>query len=494
MIDICAVISVADVLSALPVIAEGSTVGVYAVLAMFGAIGLLLMYGGYSELRKKRQVENVPTSKAAGVTIGLNELTGSAVTDAPLVAPVSNRECIFYTYQVLEHRKKENSKKNSSLDMGRMHNHASVQSEANNSQNWHVIDKGIEHCDFQLRDETGSIQVRPTSKELMGRDINLVQYFPDLSVDEKCAPGDPMYDAVNSSGSKGRKRHLQEWIIPHGAETYVMGPVQLRDDILELEVAADPDLVGIDHHFVIAPGDEQSISSTYFWKSVGNYFGGLLLGAIAVGGAVVHAGQDDLAAAFTEHLPIALGVVAALWLASIVALYFKTVYDGLVEVKNREQRAWSMLDVEFKRRHELIPKLAEICKSIAGHEQQLQEATARARSAPSAVDGAAPDQAAQAIDRQTEALSGIFALAEDYPEITTDQHFQTLMEELSTCEQKIALARQFYNSSVERLNTRVRSIPDIVVAPLAGANKEDFLQFSAFESKPQSGEGRSKPS
>ena len=423
-------VSLLDAISALPVIAEGSTVGVYVVLAMFGAIGLLLMYGGYGELRKKRQVENVPTSKAAGVTIGLNELTGTAETDAPLISPLSNRECIFYTYQVLEHRKNDSSGNKSSIDLGGMHNGAAAQSEANADDNWHVIDSGTDNCDFQLRDETGSIQVRPTTKKLMGQSINLVQYFPSLSVDEKCAPGDPMYDAASASGSNGRKRHLQEWIIPHGDETYVMGPVHLRDDILELEVAANPDTADIDHHFVIAPGDEQSVSSTYFWKSVGNYFGGLLLGAIAVGGGVVHAGQDDLPVAFTEHLPIALGIVAALWLALIVALYLKTVYDGLVEVKNREQRAWSMLDVEFKRRHDLIPKLVEICQSIAGHERQLQEATARVRSAPSAVDGADPEEAAQAIDRQTEALSGIFALAEDYPEITTDQHFQTLMEQL----------------------------------------------------------------
>ncbi len=484
-----------------PVVADAAlTVGSLLCLVPTGLFALLMLYGGYERLKKKRLVENVPTSKISGITLGLNEIKGTAVGDPPLKAPLTGEDAVFYMYRIQEYDKHGDrrtdsewsadgeSAKRSIFDVM----HFKDPDDAGADENWATIDEGKKHQPFVLEDDTGQIRVRPTTTSLFDSDndrlsLDLMQFLGDPVLDYTCGPDDPRFFELGPGQPGDRssgKRRFREWIVPHGGEVYVMGPVQLRDDVVAPEVAADADTADIDHQFFLSTQSERNLGRRYFRQSANNYGCalGLVIASFWIYTVVATIGGWDSIVA--PNILVASGVAFATWLSAIGVLYLKTIYDGLVELRNRERRAWAMLDVELKRRRDLIPKLVDIVKATAGHEQQLQQAATRARSTDTSFDTADTASAAQAIDTQTEALQDIFALAEDYPDVATAPHFEQLMDELSNCEQKIALARRFYNCSVERLNNRIETVPDMFIAPIAKAKKADFLDYSTFESGP----------
>ncbi len=456
-----------------------------------------MLYGGYERLKKKRLLENVPTSKVAGVTLGLNEIKGKAIGDPPLQAPLSEKDAVFYMYRIDEHAKNRGSSSKSNWTIDPESDgvesifdvaHFEGQDNMDSNENWRPLDNGKNHCQFYLEDETGRIRVRPTTKTLLDLDtdrlkVDLLQFLGEPVVDHICGPDDPMYYEKGPRDDKthsGDKRRFREWIVPHDGEVYVMGPVRVRDDIVEPEMAADPDIVDMDHQFFMSTKGESDLGIRYFRQSRSNYGCAFALVLMTFWIYTVIAFVGEWPGFASPNIFVATGIGVAAWGMAVTALYLKTVYDGLVELRNRADRAWAMLDVELKRRHTLVPRLVDIVESIAGHEAELQKAATKARTTAANTN----EQAAQAIDGQTEALGRIFAIAEDYPQIKTDQHFETLMTELSRCEKKIALARQFYNDSIERLNNRVDTIPDRFVAPLARATNKKFLSFDEFETKP----------
>ena len=477
------------------------SVGSLLCLLPTGLLALFMLYGGYERLKKRRLLENVPTSKVAGVTLGLNEVKGTAVGEPPLKAPLSDHNAVFYMYRVDEESKGERPDSDWTVDESADKSesifdvmHFEGQENFEDEPGWRNLDAGKKESQFYVEDETGRIRVTPTTKKLMGLqtdklEVDLLQFLGDPVLDHTCGPDDPMYfeKGPPDQGEKPRgKRRFREWIVPHGGEVYVLGPVRVRDDVVEAEIAADPDLAGMDHQFFLSTKAEYDLGSRYLGESRKNYGCALplLLMTAWIFSFLTFVGEWP--SILSPNIFVATGLAIAGWAMLVGLTYLKTIYDGLVELRNRVDRAWAMLEVELKRRHTLIPRLVSIVEAIAGHEQQLQEATAAARSAstPDHVDSS--EQAAQAIDQQTDALGSIFALSEDYPNLKTDQHFEKLMQELSRCETKIALARRFYNDSIERLNNRIGTIPDMFIAPLARAKKKDHLSFHEFESKPVS--------
>src|SRR5829696_934366 len=146
---------------------------------------------------------------------------------------------------------------------------------------------------------------------------------------------------------------------------------------------------------------------------------------------------------------IILGIVALL----LIALVF--FYNRLVTLRNRVENAWAQVDVQLRRRYDLIPNLIETVKGYAAHEREVFDEIAEARSRGLAADSV-PDQA-QAENQVTRGLRQLLAVAEAYPELRANQNFLALQEELTGTESKIAYARQFYNDQVMRLNTAVQS-------------------------------------
>ena len=182
---------------------------------------------------------------------------------------------------------------------------------------------------------------------------------------------------------------------------------------------------------------------------------------------------------------ITLGIVV-LVLVVLVGWGLAT-YNRLVRQRNQVQASWAQIDVQLKRRYDLIPNLVETVKGYAAHERGTLEAVTAARTSAMAAANAAPGGVggrAEAENMLTQALGRLFALAEAYPDLKANQNFAALQSELANTEDKIAYARQFYNSAVQTLNTSIQSVPTNVVAGMGGFRTVEFFEAVGGERGP----------
>ncbi len=152
-------------------------------------------------------------------------------------------------------------------------------------------------------------------------------------------------------------------------------------------------------------------------------------------------------------------------------------YNGLVRARNYCRESWSDVDTELKRRHDLIPNLVETVKGYARHEREIFDRVASLRSEIMATPSSRHDLA-QRENQLVEALSRVFAVAENYPQLRADQNFRKLMHELVITEDRIQAARRFYNANVRDYNTRCETVPTNLIARLAGFETEEFFEVS----------------
>lgn len=174
-------------------------------------------------------------------------------------------------------------------------------------------------------------------------------------------------------------------------------------------------------------------------------------------------------------MELALVLVAALVL---VGLFIVTTYNRLVTLKQRVKEAWSDIDVQLKRRHDLVPNLVESVKGYAGHERQTLESVTRARQQAIDVRGLSPEQRAQAENMLTQALRQLFALAEQYPQLRAVESFTQLQTELSSIEENVAFARRFYNGNVRDYNTALLTFPTNLIAGAFGFAQEQYFEIA----------------
>ena len=167
----------------------------------------------------------------------------------------------------------------------------------------------------------------------------------------------------------------------------------------------------------------------------------------------------------------------------LVLLYGVLQYNGLIRLRNVVQESWRQIDVELKRRHDLIPNLVETVKGYAAHERETLEAVIAARTAAVAPGSTVAQQAVQE-NVLTQALGRLFAVAEAYPNLKANENFMSLQGELSGTEDKIAYARQFYNSSVQTYNTSTQSIPTNIIAGVGGFKQKDLFEAAGGERGP----------
>jgi LemA protein len=158
----------------------------------------------------------------------------------------------------------------------------------------------------------------------------------------------------------------------------------------------------------------------------------------------------------------------------LLALYAVVTYNGLVGLRNRIENAWAQIDVQLKRRYDLIPNLVETVKGYAAHERETLDAVIQARNAGMSAQG--PHDQAEAENQITGALRSLFALSEAYPDLKANQNFAQLQEELTGTEGRIAYARQFYNDTVYRYNTKVQSFPSNVLAGTFRFQEREYFQ------------------
>jgi len=169
------------------------------------------------------------------------------------------------------------------------------------------------------------------------------------------------------------------------------------------------------------------------------------------------------------------GLIIVVVLVILVGAVFAGLYNSLVRSRNQVKNSWSQIDVQLKRRYDLIPNLVETVKGYAAHERETLEAVTKARQM--AIDASGVAGQAKAENMLTQTLRSLFAVVESYPDLKANQNFLALQEELSSTENKIGFARQYYNDEVLRLNNKTEVFPSNMVAGAFGFKKEDFFEI-----------------
>jgi LemA protein len=169
-----------------------------------------------------------------------------------------------------------------------------------------------------------------------------------------------------------------------------------------------------------------------------------------------------------------LGLWIALGIVGLLLLYGILIFNRLVRHRNRVENSWSGIDVQLKRRYDLIPNLIETVRGYAAHERELFEEVTRART--QAIGASGVQDQAQAETEITRSLGRLLAVAEAYPQLRANENFLALQEELTATESKIAFARQFYNDQVMKYNTMIQQFPSLIVARVGRFTEREFFE------------------
>jgi LemA protein len=170
---------------------------------------------------------------------------------------------------------------------------------------------------------------------------------------------------------------------------------------------------------------------------------------------------------------IVVGVIVV-----IIAIVLWVLYNGLVRLRNQVKNAWAQIDVQLKRRHDLIPNLVETVKGYMKHERETLEAVTKARNLAQQVSSAGAGERAKAEGELSSALSRLLAVVERYPDLKANQNFLALQEELTSTENKISFSRQFYNDSVLKYNNQTQMVPSNIVASMFGFKAGEFFEVT----------------
>ncbi len=171
---------------------------------------------------------------------------------------------------------------------------------------------------------------------------------------------------------------------------------------------------------------------------------------------------------------VAVGLLVIVGIVLVVGI---SLYNGLVALRNRVKNGWSQIDVQLKRRYDLIPNLVEVAKGYMKHERETLEKVIQARQQAITVSGSGSvAEQAKAENFLSQTLRSLFALSERYPDLKANQNMLQLQEEVTSTENKIAFARQYYNDEVMRYNTKIEQFPDAVIAGMFQFTKEEFFE------------------
>ena len=175
-----------------------------------------------------------------------------------------------------------------------------------------------------------------------------------------------------------------------------------------------------------------------------------------------------------------VGLLVVLGIIVVLGLIVAGMYNGLIRRRLRVDESWAQIDVQLKRRHDLIPNLVNAVKDYMGFEQDVLTRVTEARAGAVAAGAQGPVQSAAAENQLTGALRSLFAVVENYPELKANQNVRDLQEQLATTENQIAFSRQHYNATVLEYNTAIATFPTVILAGMFGFVRRDF-----FEAEPE---------
>jgi hypothetical protein len=417
-------------------------------------LGLLFLSGTFRAGRRWRLVEDLPVSKTTGVFIGLVELKGTAESARPLTSYLAQRPCVHYQWTVEEHWSRTVTETYTDSE-------GKTQTRSRYESGWTTVADGGELIPFFLRDDCGVILVRPE-----GAKLEPVQMFSAT-----CSRGDPLYYGRGPAGAIGDSDHCRRFAergIPQHVMLYVMGQARERQDVVAAEIAHD-------RHaplFLISTRSREQVSAGMKWAERGWVFFGLV---VAVGGIAL--GDAIRSVPWEPRRPIYAGAAAG-YLATAALLWVWMVFNSLVEVRQRVRQAWSLVEIELKRRHDLIPNLVGLVTGYRDYERQLQSELGRLRGELSATPPGVAGPDYSAVGRTAAAI------AERYPELKANASFAALQKSLIETEQRIALARGYFNDIATHYNTRLELVPERFVAGLGRMRPQVLMAANQFERAP----------
>ena len=175
------------------------------------------------------------------------------------------------------------------------------------------------------------------------------------------------------------------------------------------------------------------------------------------------------------------GLWIILIILAVAAVFVVGIYNGLIQLRNRCDNSWAQVDVQLRRRYDLIPNLVETVKGYAQHEKETFQKVTEARA--KAINAGDVQEQGQAENMLTGALKSLFAVSENYPELKANQNFMMLQEELAGTESKIAYARQFYNDTVMKFNTKQQVFPSNIIANMFNFQEKVYFEIEEPEAK-----------
>ena len=404
-------------------------------LTLAGSAGCLLL--ALNAGRKRRLLDDTPVSKALGVFVGEVELEGVCVRRDPFISYLAEKPCVLYSWSVSEHWRRARQETYTD-DKGRTRTRTVIDTGSD------TVASGGETGGFYIQDETGYVWVNPE-----GADLETLTMF-DRDVDE----GDPLYydkgpsDAVE--GSTG-ERSFTEYGLVVGTPLFVRGRASERPDIVAAQIKHEDKA----DMFIITPRKAEDISegkATAFilWHIVG------VACAAGFGAALMAGARPDIA-------PVGLFIGLGLYLIAASAGWVWMVFNSITGLRNRVRQASSLIDIQLKRRADLIPPLVACVQGFRAHEASVQMLVAALR--------------AQAAGPRPFALAPMLvAVAEQYPELKANANMLQLTEELTSTENKVSFARQAYNDSVQFYNTAREIFPNVIFAGMFG-----FLPAELFK-------------
>jgi len=180
---------------------------------------------------------------------------------------------------------------------------------------------------------------------------------------------------------------------------------------------------------------------------------------------------------------MSIGAIIAIVVVVIIVIAFIAIYNGLVRLRNQVKNAWAQIDVQLKRRHDLIPNLIETVKGYMKHERETLEAVTNARNLAQQAASASVGERSKVEGELSSVLSKLLAVVENYPDLKANQNFLALQEELTSTENKISFSRQYYNDSVLKYNNKTQMFPSNIIASMTGFKSGEFFEVTAAEER-----------
>ena len=417
-----------------------------------GVLALACLFGSIRAARRKRLVNDLPTSRTTGVFIGLVELKGTAESDAPMTSFLAERECVVYDWSVQEHWSR-------TVTETYTDSKGNTQTRTRHESGWTTVANGGEMIPFYLKDDCGVVQIVPNGAKIESQTI----------FSETCAPLHPLYYGKGPSGAvmnSDFRRLFVEKAILLQAPLYVMGQARERRDMVAAEITEDKTAP----MFLISTRTEEQVSRGFGWGHWGWGFLGL---ALCVAGF--------MAADKTQNQELNLAnyfLAGGFFLLTWAIGWIWMVFNSLVDLRQRVRQGWSQVDVQLKRRYDLIPNLVQTIRGLRDYERNLQTEMAALRGQMNATPPGKPGADYEAVGKT------LIAVAERYPELKTEESFANLQKNLVDTEQRIALARGYFNEIATFYNTRLEVIPDRFIAALAAMKPQSLMAANDFERAP----------